>query len=76
MYKLYSLRYITADDYNVLKEYFYGDAIRANGAGDGQKILVGIIIIQNLHIQDINILLLYLINIFLVKLIHIVQVKC
>lgn len=37
MYKLYSLRYITADDYNVLKEYFYGDAIRANGAGDGQK---------------------------------------
>ena len=37
MYKLYSLRYITANDYNVLKEYFYGDAIRTKVAGDGQK---------------------------------------
>lgn len=37
MYKLYSLGYIEASDYNVLKEYFYGDAIRNKSIEGGQK---------------------------------------
>ena len=37
MYKLYSLRLITSDDYNALKEVFYGDAIRAKQIKSGEK---------------------------------------
>lgn len=38
MYKLYSLKYISADDYNALKEFFYGDALRAKrNSGDEKK---------------------------------------
>lgn len=37
MYKLYSLRYITSDDYNSLKEFFYGDAIRAKRTAGDEK---------------------------------------
>ena len=37
MYKLYSLKLITSDDYNALKEFFYGDAIRLKRAKSADK---------------------------------------
>ncbi len=37
MYKLYSLKRITSDDYNALKEVFYGDAIRTKRTKSDEK---------------------------------------
>ena len=37
MYKLYVLGKITADDYNQLKEFFYGDALRNDRKKEGEK---------------------------------------